>query len=120
MNYLKKYGIRLAYTLASIFLSILLLTTLYQFDLISEKVFSIVKIIILLICLFINSFLLGKTAENKGYLEGVKFSIIIITLFILLTFIFNLAFSSRMILYYLIIFLTIILGSILGINKKRS
>lgn len=123
MTYLKKYGLILLYTIISILLSLLLITLIYNYNLINQNTYKILKIILFLLSIFINSFLLGKKTQNKGYLEGIKYSLIIIIILILLTFIFSLKFKLSLILYYLIIISTSTLGSMIGIsnntNKKR-
>ena len=110
MTYIKKYGLRLLYTIISILLSLLFLTITYK----------ILKIIILLLNIFINSFILGTKTTNKGYLEGIKFSLIIISILLILTLLLNLSIKPRIILYYLIIIFTSTLGSMIGINKNKN
>lgn len=120
MTYLKLYGKRFLYTILSLFISLSLLTLLYYFDIIGENLFNILKVIILLFNIFISNYILGKKAQNKGFLEGIKFgSIIIITLF-LLTILTSSAIRIRLILYYIIIMITSIFGGIVGISKKKE
>ena len=71
MSYLKKYGLRLFYNILEILLLILFMTTLYYFNIIGDKLYSFSKLIILLSSIFINSFILGRNTNNKGYLEGI-------------------------------------------------
>ena len=120
MIYLKKYGKCTLYTLLSIIISISILTLLYHFNIISPTINKCLKIISLLICIFINSFILGKKSNKQGYLEGIKLGIIIIIIFLLLALILKLKLKPRVILYYIIILITATLGSMLGINKKKS
>ena len=105
MSYLKKYGLRLLYTIISILLSLLLVTSLYYFNIISNNTYKFLKIIIILINIFISSFLLGKKSIKKGYLEGIKLAIIIIPIFFILTLLVNETFNLKNIIYYLIIYL---------------
>lgn len=120
MTYLKKYGLRLIYTILFILLSLLLITILYYYNLINQNTYKILKIIVILLNIFISSFILGKKTSNKGYLEGAKFSLIIISLLIILTIILNLTFKPSIILYYFIIFATSTLGSMIGISKNKE
>lgn len=120
MTYLKKYGLHLIYTTISILLSLLLITTLNYFNIISSTVYNILKIIVLLLNLFISNFILGKKAISKGYLEGLKLSIITILLLLIFSFILNLPLQPKIIIYYLIIIGTSVLGSMIGINKKKD
>jgi len=120
MTYLKKYGLRLLYTIISTLLSSLIITLLYHYNLINQTTYKLIKIIIFLLIIFINSFILGKKTLQKGYLEGIKFSLIIITLLISLTLILNLSFKPSLIIYYFIILSTSTLGSIIGISRKKD
>ena len=120
MTYIKKYGLRLLYTIISILLSLLFLTIIYNYNLINQNTYKILKIIILLLNIFINSFILGTKTTNKGYLEGIKFSLIIISILLILTLLLNLSIKPRIILYYLIIIFTSTLGSMIGINKNKN
>ena len=103
----------------SILLSLLLITTLYYFNAISPVTYNILKIVFLLASLFINSFILGRKSEKKGFIEGIKLSIPLITIFLITTVINN-SFSLKILLYYLIIILTASFGSIVGINTKKE
>ena len=120
MTYLKKYGLRLLYTIISIVVSLALVSTLYYFNIISINTYKILKIIVLLINIFISSLILGRKAKNKGYLEGIKFAAIIIVLFLLTTLLTNNSMELKVIIYYLIILFTSTLGSMVGISKKKN
>ena len=58
MQYLKKLGKFILFTLISIILLGLMLNALYYFDIISNNVYNIMKMVIILVILFINSSLL--------------------------------------------------------------
>lgn len=120
MTYLIKYGKRLLWTLISLFISILIITILYHFNLISSTTFNILKIIILLINIFISTYILGKKTEKLGFLEGIKFSLIIILLFLIISLITKTNLSFKILIYYAIIMITSIFGSTVGINKKKE
>lgn len=120
MNYLKIYGLRLTYTIASILLSLLFITILYYFNIIGGTTYKILKIILLLLNIFISSFILGKTANNKGFLEGIKFATIIIPIFLILTLLTNQTLQIKMIIYYLIILLASTFGGMVGISRKKE
>lgn len=120
MNNLKTYGLRLIYTIISLLLSLILLTTLYYFNLISPTTYKVLKITIFLINIFISAYILGKKAKTKGYLEGIKLSSIIIPLLFILTVLTNSPLKLRIIIYYLIIIFTALLGSMIGINRKKE
>ncbi len=120
MNLLKKYGLRMFYTILAILGSLLVINTFYYFNIINENLYKVFKLILITINILISSFILGKQAENKGYLEGIKLSLLIIPIMIILTLIFNQPFKIKIFIYYLIIFITAVLGSMIGINKKKT
>lgn len=118
MTYIKKYGLRLIYTIILIIILIGILTIFYYYDLINTSTYNVLKLIILLISIFLNSFILGKNVKEKGYLEGIKFGLIIIILLLIPTIIMK-QLKIKLIIYYSMIISTSILGSIMGINKKK-
>ena len=120
MSNIKKYLIQTLTTLGSLFILTLLTTTLYYFNLINPTTYNILKIITLLLTLFINSLILGTKTKSKGYIEGIKLSLIVIITFLLLTLILTKTFQLKYILYYLIILITSTLGSMIGISLKKE
>ena len=82
---------------------------------------SILFIILMIIIFLIIGYKYGKMADKKGYIEGLKigFSLILVLLFINLVF-YNSDFSLERIIYYLILILSSIFGSVIGINKKEK
>lgn len=120
MQYLKKLGKSTLFTLISIFLLGLILNTLYYFDIISNNIYNIMKMIIVLGSLFINSFLLGKDSNKYGIVEGLKLGSIFLLIIIILKLIINSSFDIRTLIYSIIILLTSSVGAIIGINKKTK
>jgi len=120
MTYLKKYGLRLAYTIASVLISVLLLTTLYYFDIVGANTYKILKVVVILINIFISSFILGGKVSSKGYLEGLKLAGIIIPIFFILSILTSQVIKLRIILYYLIVLFTSIFGSMVGISHRKD
>lgn len=118
MKYLKKYGKRFLWTITSIIISITILTTLYYFNIINPTIYNYLKVFILLLNIFISSYILGKQTEKYGYFEGMKFALIMIIFFLIITLLTNVEIKSRLLLYYLIISITSIFGSMVGISKK--
>ena len=116
---MKKYLIHLGTTIISILILLLLLTTLYYFNIINETTYNILKIIILLISIFFNCLFLGKKAKNKGYLEGIKLSLILIVISLIPTIILS-KFTLPILIYYVIILITGALGSMIGINMNKN
>ena len=120
MNYLKRLGKVILFTLLSIIILGLLLNTLYYFDIISNNIYNIMKMIIVLATLFINALILGKNIDKYGILEGLKLGAIFILIMIIIKIITNSTFDIRTFIYSIIIILTTSIGSIIGINKLQK
>lgn len=100
-------------------LLLLIINTLYYFDLVNNSVIKYLKILIILIPSFISGLIRGLNSINKGYINGLKLSGIIIILFFVFSLIFK-EFNIKDLIYYIIICLTITFGSMVGISKKSS
>lgn len=121
MNYLKKIGISFGVCLASFFILTFFITFLHYFNIIHYKTVSIFKILIPTVCFFIGGFLLGKKSSKKGWLEGIKFgSIFLVFLFLLNYLGFQKSFEIKDLIFYLILMIASIFGSVIGINRKKN
>lgn len=119
MDSFLRYGKCLFYQIIEMLIILLVLSFFYYYHFLSFKAYSLLKIIFLLFSIFINSFFLGKKCSKKGYLTGLLYGLILI----LLSFGFVLSFSKfhlKLLYFYGLILSSTILGSIVGINKKRS
>ena len=115
LKYLKSFS----YTLISIFILNIVISSLYYFDLIKNSTFNISRTIITLISVLIGGFYIGKYSKEKGYIEGLKLGIIIIVFMIVFSLVLKSNFNITMFLYYVMIIISSILGSMIGINKKK-
>ena len=121
MNYLKKLGFSLLYIISSIFILTILITLLSYFNILSNSVTSIFKILILVTSVIIGGYYIGKRSNKKGYIEGLKLGTIFSILLIIFNYLaFNNSFKVKYILFYLIIIVSSILGSMIGINKRAK
>lgn len=111
-----KYLFRLFYNIIELLLVLLFITILYYFNIIGDGLYSTLKLIVLLGSIFINSFILSSNYKDKRYLIGIKYSLIIIVLFFIPSLLLS-KLDYRLIIYYLLIIITSIFGSI--INKKE-
>lgn len=114
-NYLKSF----IWSLSIFISSILILTIFNYFNIINSNIIKIIELFIPPIAVFIGSYKIGKTSNQKGYIEGLKYGGIWVIIFI----IFNLITKNITligILYLLLLILISILSSILGINKKKT
>ena len=117
MKYLKAFLIVLLTTI----LVNILFSSLCYFDIIGNTTNSVLKILSILIFSFISGLYIGIKSSNKGYLEGIKVGLITILFMILLSYLgFNDNFNMIKILYYFLILLVTIIGSVIGINKKEK
>ncbi len=120
MNYLKKIGVSMIFTI-SIYLLLLLLLTLFSYlNIIKGTTLTTLKLVIVIVSLFIGAFILGKKMNKKGWLEGIKFGIIILIVLNIINLIFYHHYNIGSIIYNLILLFTTTLGSMIGITKNRK
>lgn len=121
MNYLKKLVFSFLYIIGTILISTFIVTFLNYFNIISDKVISIFKILIPIISLFVGGFYIGKKSDNKGYLEGLKLSLIFSIFLLIFNFLaLSNSFKFKYLLFYLIIIISCVLGSMIGININKK
>lgn len=97
-----------------------LLSILQYFNLFYGKASEVFMFIYMAILFFIIGFLVGKKATHKGYLEGIKISLSLIFILIVINVLFyQTGFSLERTIYYFILILSSTMGSMIGINKKR-
>ena len=112
-NYLKSY----IYLFGSILILTLILTIINYFFIIPTKV---IKLLIPIISILISTIILGKNTKSKAYLEGLKFTSIYITISIIISIITKNPFTLKLILSYLLLLLSGIIGSMIGINLNKK
>ena len=115
LKYLKTFGIFMSYLLISNFF----ISLLYLYTNLSKNTCNIITFIFVLLIFIIIGFKYGHQSNNKGYINGLKFSLIIIGIFLLSSLLIK-EFKFTSIIYYLIIIIVITLGSMLGINIKNK
>ena len=119
MNYLKMLGKSFLYIISILFFSVIIITILNYFNIFGNKLVTIFKIISALVSIFVGGFIVGKKAKEKGWLEGLKFGIIIITILFLINWIIlKQELNIKNFIYYLILITSSILGGMIGISKK--
>lgn len=119
-NMIKKYLISYAYTLGIIIVGTFIITLLNYFNLLNSNITNTLKLIIVIVSIFVGAFLLGKKSNKKGYLEGIKYSVIFILVLIIINLIVIRNFDIKSVIYFLIIVGSSTFGSMIGISKKRS
>lgn len=112
-NYLKSY----LYLFILILILTIILSIINYFFTIPTK---IIKLLIPIISIIISTIILGKNTKSKAYLEGIKFTSLYIILSIIISLIIKNSFSFKLILCYLILLLSGIIGSMIGINISKK
>lgn len=120
MKKYKNYLIPLGYTFISILLLTLIFSIFNYFNVISNTSFTIIKLFIPIISILIGGILVGKNTLQKGYINGIKFGAIIIVLLFLIALLGFKYFKWGMLIYYFILVLTSMLGSMIGINFNKN
>lgn len=97
----------------------LVITIFNYFNILGSNIISIMRLILPVIAMFISSYKLGKVSDKKGYLEGLKFGGIVILIFTILVILLD-KLELRSLIYYLILLLTSVMSSMIGINRKKT
>ena len=119
MNNIKNYLVAIGYFLLVVVVFAIILTIFNYYDIVTSKLFKIIKVLIPSLALFIGGYKVGNSANKKGYIEGIKLSIIIIVMLFMFSYLgFNVTFNVSLILYYIILIISSVLGAMVGINKK--
>ena len=102
----------------SIYLFVLVL--LNYFQVLNFKTITKINFIVMSLLMFILGLYGGKRTAKKGYLEGLKLGFIIVFILLILNLVFIRIFNLNILVYYLIIIMSSMFGSMIGINLKRK
>ena len=102
-----------------LFISSILINILYYFDIINNNIVKYLKMFLSIITFFIGGLYIGRNSISKGYINGLKLSLIMTIIFILFGLIFNNIKVLRIV-YYLIMSSCITFGAMIGISKKEG
>lgn len=83
-----------------------------------KNITNILIMLIMIAIFIIFGFFKGKNTEKNGYLQGLKIGSLLILILLVLGII-TFDFEFKTILYYLILLLSSIFGSMIGINMKK-
>ena len=120
MNNYFKYIKAGLYVLIPLFLGTIIISILYYNNIISNSLNSYIPLGILLISLLLSGIYLGNKVNQKGYFEGIKLGLGTILIFIIFSLIFKQKLGINSFIYYIVILTISIIGSIIGINKKKK
>lgn len=97
-----------------------LINSIFYFYLFSKNTVNIISIIYLSLVIFNFSYKMGRKANSKGLIVGLKLGLLFVLNLSLINIILNgFKFNLIQILYYLILISISIIASIIGINKKK-
>lgn len=117
MKYLKVLAKSFAYIISVLVISMLIITIFSYFNILDDNTVKVLKLLSVLTSVFIGGYLIGKNGNKKGYIEGARLGIIITFILILLSLILK-SFTVQSLLYYVIVIISTIFGSMIGVLKK--
>ena len=118
---LKIYLKDILYVIASLLIGMFILTFFNYFNIISDKIMNILKMILTLGTFVFSGFYISKRSKKRGFLEGIKIGIIMCLLFLIITVLsFNESFEWRNIIYYLILIVSSMTGGIIGKQSRKN
>ena len=117
MNRIKKIIKYSSLSLLLFFTFSLIITIIGYFNLISDNVLTIIKFIFSIVCFGFAGFLMGMNSLKRGWLEGLYISLFLSFIMLIIT-ILLCKFKIDYLLYILVLIISGIFGSMLGINKK--
>lgn len=121
MNSLKNIGISILYILGSIFILTFITTFFHYINFFGTKIMSFWKIAIPIISMFIGGIVMGKRSHQKGWLEGVKLSGLFLIVLILFEYLgLHMTWQLKTLFFYLILVVSCVFGSMVGINFHRE
>lgn len=91
---------------------------LYYFNIFNNSFYSVFKILIISISIFVFSFLYSNSSKCRKVISGIKFCLLFI-IFSLIICLINSRFQFKIFIYYVIILFSSIIGSLVS-NIKKS
>lgn len=119
MRYLKNLLQTLAYIGIIIIISTFIITVFSYFNLFNDTIAKTIKFIIPIISVLIGGIMMGRRTNKKGIIEGLRFGIIINIIFVIISIVLG-NFKGQSLIFYLIIIISTIFGSLIGVQKKES
>lgn len=121
MKYLKKLVKPFIYMIGIIVILPILIALMHYVGIINLKIVNIFKILISISSFLIGGFFIGKVSDEKGWLEGLKLSIIFLTVLTIFNYLgLDSGFNFKNLIYYVILIISSMLGSMIGINRKKD
>lgn len=119
MIYIKKYGKASLFFLGITLFGVLILNTLSYFNIIGSGFVKVFSYIIFVLSFFVSGFVNGKHSKKKGWLEGLKYGLLLLLIIQIINFfVFKVHFNSPYLIFELLSLLIIVFGSMIGISKR--
>jgi putative membrane protein (TIGR04086 family) len=115
INYLKSYLL----FFIILFIYLIIISLFNYFEILPNNILNIINYIFILLLFLILGFKISKLEQNKGYLNGFLISLILITIFSIMTLIIDKIDFSKLV-YFLTLIASSITGGIIGIQRKKS
>jgi len=116
MKYLKS----LIYFFVPLVVILLISSTLSYFDIIPNNVVKYVNLGNVILSALICGMFIGRHSMSKGYKEGIKVGILLFAILFVFNYLaLDKGFDLVRIVFYIIIVITCIIGSVIGINKRK-
>lgn len=118
---MKKYLIPILVNVGVLLIGTLISSILYYFNITSDKINGIMLYLISFASIFVGSMMLAKNLKYKGIITGLFYFLFwfIISIFLSLV-VFKSTFNIKNIIYYLILLVFTLLGSIIGKNIQKE
>ncbi len=121
MKYLKNIILSLGIFIAVLLIFTFIITLLSYFNIMNDSITTIFKMLIPIISVLSSSIILGVNSTKKGWLEGLKIGLLITILLFLFSILgLNKNFKINQFLFYSILIFTSIVGSMIGISRKKT
>ena len=119
MKYINKIPFVLQ-SLLYLMIGVLIFTFLNFVDIFSNNVANTMIYVLFFILIFFNNLKMSKKSKKKGLIVGATNATILVAILLVLKFIFKVEFTWSNLIYALFIYLTSIVGGIIGANTKKS
>lgn len=119
MNYLKRILKPFITNILFIIISIFVITFLSYFNILGYKITIYLKLILSILAFIISGYMIGKTSNKNGWLEGLKYSFIIIIPVLIINLLLG-TFKYKVLIFYAILSFCSIVGSMIGIARKKE
>lgn len=115
-----KYLKSLIYILVPMFILNIIVSIFYYFNIVSNDVVNYLKLFIVAFSMLLGGIYIGTKASKNGWLEGLKVGLeVVIILFVISYLAFDQGINIKTLIYYFILLSSSMLGSMVGINKRK-